>query len=126
VLSSLHEALVGIVDEQPHLIATMLSGIDVPALRGDASIQSVREKLGAASPPELRADGVLQVNRDGKTVLIIVVEVQLATDPNKLYSWPAYVTGARPRPAPPAWAPSFPTNRTPAPRPSRTRKTVFY
>jgi hypothetical protein len=73
----------------------MLVGIDVPALRGHDAILSIREKLGSASPPELRADGVLQVKRDGNTELVIVVEVQLATDPNKLYSWPAYVTGAR-------------------------------
>src|SRR4029077_3821541 len=46
-------------------------------------------------PAEYRADAVFLLLRDGRPVRVVIVEVQLATAPQKRFSWPAYAAVAR-------------------------------
>ncbi|HEY0513483.1 MAG TPA: hypothetical protein VGH73_16355 [Thermoanaerobaculia bacterium] len=46
-------------------------------------------------PAEYRADIVVVLLERDSVVRVIVVEVQLAVDPRKRFSWPAYVVGVR-------------------------------
>jgi hypothetical protein len=95
--SFLHEALVEILRGHPELVLTLLRDpkrADLPAY--DAVVADSAD-LGSATPQELAADCVLRVLRNGQTVLVVVLEIQLAQDPNKLFSWPAYAVAARSR-----------------------------
>ncbi|HEV7783706.1 MAG TPA: hypothetical protein VGQ28_00130 [Thermoanaerobaculia bacterium] len=51
--------------------------------------------LTEIQPAEYRADAVVVLLDRDVPVRVIVVEVQLAVDPQKRFSWPAYVIGAR-------------------------------
>jgi hypothetical protein len=51
--------------------------------------------LTEIQPAEYRADVVVLLLHGGAPVRVVVVEVQLAIDPRKRLSWPAYVVGAR-------------------------------
>lgn len=93
--SRLHEAIVQMVMSQPESGFPLLRQLKVPALEDDDVIEADSADLGTAVPAELAADCVLKVLRAGKIVLVIIVEVQLAVDPDKLFSWPAYIAGAR-------------------------------
>ena len=85
----------GILREKPTLVAELVRDAGPPSLKDFDAIITDSGDLGAASAPELKADGVLRVERNGKTVLVIVLEVQLSVDAEKLYSWPSYLVGAR-------------------------------
>ena len=87
----------GILREKPTLVAQLVRDAGPPSLKDFDAIITDSGDLGAASAPELKADGVLRVERKGKTVLAIVLEVQLKVDPEKIYSWPSYLVGARSR-----------------------------
>ncbi len=51
--------------------------------------------LTEIQPAEYRADIVVILFYNGNPVRVVIVEVQLAADPKKRLSWPAYVTVAR-------------------------------
>jgi hypothetical protein len=51
--------------------------------------------LTEIQPAEYRADIVVILLHDDTPVRVVIVEVQLAADPKKRLSWPAYVTVAR-------------------------------
>jgi hypothetical protein len=97
VPSQTHEAIVGILREKPTLVATLVADVGPPSLKDYDAIITDSGDLGTAIAPELKADGVLRVERNGKTVLAIVLEVQLHIDPEKNYAWPSYLVGARSR-----------------------------
>ena len=95
-VSYLHEGLVELFRERPELAPELMRTalhVDVPAY-AEARIESA--DVTQLDPAELRADLVILL-RDGKPVLAIVLEVQLAVDARKLYTWPAYVAGIRAR-----------------------------
>jgi hypothetical protein len=66
-------------------------------VKGKDRVVADNANLGSAIPPELAADCVLRVTSNKRTVLAIVVEVQLAVDRRKNFTWPAYLVGARTR-----------------------------
>jgi hypothetical protein len=68
---------------------------------GGADIQVTSAEFGELDAPEYRADLVLRVPAEGgskrATREAFIVEVQLAADPVKHFTWPHYVTAARAR-----------------------------
>jgi hypothetical protein len=91
VASWTHEGLIRIFGERPDLAAQLLAQRGHPAgasrwSRGEANLSDV-------DPAELRAD--LVVTGDAVPPHTIVVEVQLAIDADKRWSWPAYVATLR-------------------------------
>jgi hypothetical protein len=90
-----HEILVDLFKNRPSMAAEILSevlGVSLPDYT-DARIASV--DLTEIQPAEYRADAVF-VLLDGETsIRVVIVEVQLATDPRKRLTWPVYVTVSR-------------------------------
>jgi len=71
-----------------------LLGVDLPEFV-TARVES--GELTQLNPAELRADLVLSLNADAGPVLAIILEAQRDIDPDKLFSWPDYVTSLRRR-----------------------------
>jgi hypothetical protein len=92
----LHEAIVELFRNRPVLAAELLhDALHVPLPHfTEARIASA--DLTDIIPRELRAD-LLVLLLDDRPVLVIIVEVQLQWDPDKSFTWPAYVAGARAR-----------------------------
>jgi len=90
-----HEILLDLFKNRPSLAAEILTevlGISMPAY---TESRLVSTDLTEIQPAEYRADIVVVLLDGDVTVRVIVVEVQLAVDPRKRFSWPAYVVGAR-------------------------------
>ena len=81
----------------PDLVVELLGGPKSVYIPPYDAIVSDSADLGAAIAPELAADCLLRVERNGRTVLVVIVEVQLSIDLQKTFSWPAYLIGARTR-----------------------------
>jgi hypothetical protein len=90
-----HEILVDLFKNRPSLAAEILVevlGLPLPDYT-EARIAST--DLTEIQPAEYRADVVVLLLSDGTPVRVVIVEVQLAADPRKRLSWPAYVTVSR-------------------------------
>lgn len=95
MLSIAHEILVDLFKNRPSLAAEILDevlGVSLPAYT-EARIASA--DLTEIQPAEYRADIVVLLLHGDIPVRVIVVEVQLAPDPRKRLSWPAYAMVAR-------------------------------
>jgi hypothetical protein len=93
--SMAHEILVDLFKNRPSLAAEILIevlGVSLPEYT-EARIASA--DLTEIQPAEYRADVVVLLLHDGNPVRVVIVEVQLAVDPKKRLSWPAYVTVSR-------------------------------
>jgi hypothetical protein len=89
-----HEILVDLFKTRPSLAAEILVevlGLSLPAYT-EAQLASV--DLTEIKPAEYRADVVVLLRDGDIPVRVVVVEVQLAMDPRKRRSWPAYVSVA--------------------------------
>ena len=94
--SQLHESLLALFRNRPHLAPDLLRDalrVELPAYT-EARVESA--DLTDVQPAEYRADLVVLLY-DGKPVLGIVVEVQLAPDAHKRFAWPVYAVGLRAR-----------------------------
>ncbi|HEX2678249.1 MAG TPA: DUF4351 domain-containing protein [Polyangiales bacterium] len=93
--SQLHEVLITLFRNRPTLAPGLLAAlhVELPAF-SEARVESA--ELTEVQPAEYRADLVVKLD-DGKPVQGIVVEVQLARDDEKQYSWPVYAVGLRAR-----------------------------
>lgn len=92
-----HEGLVELFRSDPRLAAELLQGplgVELPAF-AEARVES--GNLTQLNPAELRADLVVSLSDGTRTVLAIIVEAQRDEDPEKLFSWPAYVASLRHR-----------------------------
>ena len=90
-----HEILVDLFKNRPSLAAEILAevlGVSLPAYT-EARLAST--DLTEIQPAEYRADAVVVLLDRDTPVRVIIVEVQLAIDPRKRLSWPAYVTVSR-------------------------------
>jgi hypothetical protein len=90
-----HEILVDLFKNRPPLAAEILAevlGVSIPTYT-EARLAST--DLTEIQPAEYRADIVVLLLDGEMPVRVIVVEVQLAVDPRKRLSWPAYVTVSR-------------------------------
>ena len=93
--SMAHEILVDLFRNRPSLAAEILIealGVSLPPYT-EARLTST--DLTEIQPAEYRADLVVVLFDRDRSVRVIIVEVQLAVDPRKRLSWPAYVTVSR-------------------------------
>jgi hypothetical protein len=90
-----HEILVDLFKNRPSLAAEILVevlGLSLPAYT-EARLASI--DLTEIQPAEYRADVVVLLLDGDILVRVLIVEVQLAADPRKRFSWPAYVAVSR-------------------------------
>src|SRR5436305_11182097 len=93
--SMAHEILVDLFKNRPSLAAEILAEVLGFPLPPYTEARLASTDLTEIQPAEYRADVVaVLVDRD-LPVRVIIVEVQLAADPRKRLSWPAYVTVSR-------------------------------
>ncbi|HEY2294247.1 MAG TPA: hypothetical protein VGM86_26405 [Thermoanaerobaculia bacterium] len=90
-----HEILVDLFKNRPSLAAEILVEVLGLSLPDYTEARIASADLTETQPAEYRADIVVLLFRDGALVRVVIVEVQLAADPRKRLSWPAYVTVAR-------------------------------
>jgi hypothetical protein len=94
--SQLHETIILLFRNRPALAPELLRealGVAVPPY---SEVRLDSADLTDVAPTEYRADLVVLLV-EGRPVLGIVVEVQLARDERKRFSWPVYVTTLRAR-----------------------------
>jgi hypothetical protein len=94
--SQLHEALLLLFRNRPELAPELLHDVLGLALPTYTEARIASAELTDVQPAEYRADLVVLLHR-GRPVLGIVVEVQLARDPDKPFVWPVYAAGLRAR-----------------------------
>jgi hypothetical protein len=90
-----HEVLVDLFKNRPELGAELLTealGVEVPPYT-EARLISI--DLTKIQPAEYRADVVVLLLDGDVPTWVLIVEVQLAIDLRKRYSWPDYSTGVR-------------------------------
>ncbi|WP_437478060.1 hypothetical protein WME75_29525 [Sorangium sp. So ce1014] len=93
-----HNALVEMFREHPELAPRLLATLFHVEVPPHASVAVVESSLDQLIPVEFRADLVLELRDESDAlVLAIVIEVQRDVDPDKKYSWPAYVAVVRAR-----------------------------
>jgi hypothetical protein len=93
--SVLHESHLFLFRNQPALAADLIRralGVALPAF-AEARVGSA--ELTEVQPAEYRADMVIELWNGGAAVYGIVLEVQLAEDKRKRFTWPAYVANLR-------------------------------
>jgi hypothetical protein len=91
-----HEVLLELFRNNPRLAAVLLRDVWQVPLPAFTAVHTDSVDFTQVQPTEYRADLVVRV-LDEKPVLGIVVEVQLAVDEGKLWSWPVYVASLRAR-----------------------------
>src|SRR5581483_9711703 len=94
--SYLHELLILLFRNRSGSAADLLREIDVQLPEYD-EVRFESSDLSNLRPAEYRADLVLFLERGSRKVLGVIVEVQLACDEDKPYTWPAYVANLRAR-----------------------------
>ncbi len=93
--SMAHEILVDLFKNRPSLAAEILAEVLGVSLPDYTEARIVSADLSEIQPAEYRADAVVVLLDGEVSVRVIIVEVQLAPDPRKRMSWPAYVTVSR-------------------------------
>jgi hypothetical protein len=90
-----HEILVDLFKNRPSLAAEILVEVLGVSLPPYTQARLAATDLTEIQPAEYRADAVVVLLDRDIPVRVIIVEVQLAVDPRKRFSWPAYVTVSR-------------------------------
>jgi hypothetical protein len=92
-----HEVLVDLFKNRPELGPELLTealGVTLPSY-SEARVVSI--DLTQIRPTEYRADVVVLLLDAGVPISVVIVEVQLAVDDDKRFTWPEYLMGARAR-----------------------------
>ena len=95
--SMAHEVLVDLFKNRPELGPELLTealGVTLPSY-SEARVVSI--DLTQIRPAEYRADVVVLLLDAGAPISVVIVEVQLAVDDDKRFTWPEYLMGARAR-----------------------------
>jgi hypothetical protein len=90
-----HEVLVDLFKNRPELGPELLTealGVTLPSY-SEARLVSI--DLTQIRPAEYRADVVVLLLDAGAARSVVIVEVQLAVDDDKRFTWPEYTMGAR-------------------------------
>ncbi len=95
MVSMAHEVLVDLFKKRPSLAAEILSDVLDVAMPTYSEARLASVDLTEIQPAEYRADVVVTLLDGAAPVRVIIVEVQLAIDPRKRMSLPAYVTVSR-------------------------------
>jgi hypothetical protein len=82
-----------LLGERPEILLSLL-GLTLPE---GATVSLASAEFTQAVPAERRADAVIVVEEQGMTTSAFVVEVQLAVDPDKHFSWPLYLASLHAR-----------------------------
>jgi hypothetical protein len=93
--SMAHEVLVDLFKNRPSLGPELLTealGVALPSYN-EARLVSI--DLTQIRPAEYRADVVVLLLDGGAPISVVIVEVQLAVDDDKRFTWPEYTMGAR-------------------------------
>jgi hypothetical protein len=90
-----HEILVELFKNRPSLAAELLHEVFDVTIPPYDEATVVSANVTEIQPAEYRADLVVTLLHDGMVVFVTVVEVQLAIDPDKRFTWPAYVVVTR-------------------------------
>jgi hypothetical protein len=90
-----HEVFVDLFKNRPSLAAEVLIELLDVSLPSYTEARLASADLTEIQPAEYRADAVVVLLDGDVPVRVIIVEVQLAVDPRKRLSWPAYVTVSR-------------------------------
>jgi hypothetical protein len=93
--SMAHEILVDLFRNRPSLAAEILTEVLGGALQPYTEARLASTDLTEIQPAEYRADVVVVLHDGDVPVQVVIVEVQLAVDPRKRFSWPAYVAVSR-------------------------------
>jgi hypothetical protein len=93
--SMAHEILVDLFKNRPSLAAEILVEVLGVSLPPYTEARLAATDLTEIQPAEYRADVVVVLLDRDFPVRVVIVEVQLAVDPRKRLSWPAYVTVSR-------------------------------
>ncbi|MFL6198152.1 MAG: hypothetical protein ACJ76J_03150 [Thermoanaerobaculia bacterium] len=93
--SMAHEILVDLFKNRPSLAAEILAEVLDVALPPYTEARLASNDLTEIQPAEYRADLVVSLLDGDVPVKVVIVEVQLAIDPRKRFSWPAYVAVSR-------------------------------
>ena len=93
--SMVHEVLVDLFKNHPSLAPEMLAeALDV-SLPDYTEARIVSADLTEIQPTEYRTDIVVLLFNGDVPVRVVIVEVQLATDARKRFTWPAYAAVSR-------------------------------
>jgi hypothetical protein len=95
--SMAHEVVVDLFKNRPELGPELLTealGVALPSY-DEARLVSI--DLTQIRPAEYRADVVVLLLDAGAPISVVIVEVQLAVDDDKRFTWPEYLMGARAR-----------------------------
>ncbi|MBW8484367.1 hypothetical protein [Actinomadura parmotrematis] len=97
--SSRHEHPIELIRKCPEVVIPLLEqilGFPVPPT---ARVHSLSEEATQVVPATYRADNVvlLEPKDERSPRLAVIVEMQLAKDPRKLFTWPLYATEVRAR-----------------------------
>lgn len=90
-----HEGIIELFRSDPRLAADLLGGplgVALPVF-SDARVEP--STMAELKPAQVHADLVVVLRDGSRAVLGVVVEVQRKEDPDKLFSWPAYVAWLR-------------------------------
>jgi hypothetical protein len=96
MVSSTHESLILLFRNRTTAAPELLRDLHVQ-IPEYSEIRCESADLTHLRPAEYRADLVLILSQESDEVLGVIVEVQLARDDDKSYSWPAYVATLRAR-----------------------------
>jgi hypothetical protein len=93
-----HESIVDLLGDAPADLADILraaGGVDVPLF---VKMERVDPDLTQTLPVQYAADGVFRFfGHAERCVLVVILEVQRQPDPDKLWTWPMYLTVTRAR-----------------------------
>ena len=95
--SMAHEVLVDLLKNRPSLGPELLTEALGVALPSYTEARLVSIDLTQIRPAEYRADVVVLLLDAGAPTSVVIVEVQLAIDDDKRFTWPEYTMGARAR-----------------------------
>ncbi|MFN3200503.1 MAG: hypothetical protein ACE366_19040 [Bradymonadia bacterium] len=91
----LHEIIVSLFTTRPQLAVELWHASGQPPLPKYDGLQGGKLNLAQATTAAYDADEATTLTLDGEPQMALIVEVQLDTDDDKLFSWPSYVASAR-------------------------------
>lgn len=90
--SPLHQTLVDLLRHAPEVVPRLLA---VTGVSSDTTMTSVQLIDSVLDQIQRRVDLAVEIRREGAACLAVGLEIQLAINPDKLRSWPVYVTTLR-------------------------------
>jgi hypothetical protein len=98
-----HQGLVELFRARPTLALDLLRETLRCNVPDATSVEVISASVEEMVPTEHRADVMVLLRNDGASVAVVIVEIQLAVDRNKSYTWPLYVYATRNRYRCPTW-----------------------